>query len=135
MPFACALSEPLTVEVRDGETMTDALLRELRATTATLAHLHNMLIGDDTTPGGERLRRDVLEAITVTVAEESANSDALYQVWRRLRAGNDLVCRGTIREAVVAELGRVISFNRSPLALLAVQSTWADIRNEEVARG
>ncbi len=135
MPFVCTLSEPLTVEVRDGETMIDALLRELRATTATLAHLHNMLIGDDTTPGGERLRRQVAEAVRVTVAEEAANSDALYQVWRRLRAGNGLVCRGTIREAVVAELGRVTGFNRSPLALLAARSTWADIRNEEVACG
>lgn len=122
MTYACTLSEPLTVEVRDGETMTDALLRELRATTVTLAHLHNMLIGDDTTPGGERLRREVVKAVRVTVAEDAANSDALYQVWRRLRAGNDLVCRGTIREAVLAELGRVTSFNRAPLALLAVAS-------------
>lgn len=120
---ACTLAEPLTVEIRDGETIEAALLRELRAATATLRHLHNMLIGDDVTPAGEQLRSEVLEVVRHTSEEECANAGLLWEVWRRLRAGNvPIGFRADLRSAVRAELARVTGFIRSPLALLAARS-------------
>jgi hypothetical protein len=114
---ACDLAKPLTVEIRDGETVEAALLRELRAVTATLRSIHNNLIGDDETPAGERLRTEVLEVVTHTAEEGAADSDLLWEVWRRLRAGNEPIgLRGDLRGAVRAELDRITGFTRSPLA-------------------
>jgi len=136
MSFACDLAEPLTVEIHDGETLEAALLRELRAATATLRCIHNNLIGDDKTPSGERLRTEVLEAVRGTAEEGAADSDLLWEVWRRLRADIEPIgLRLDLRGAVRAELVRVTGFIRSPLALLAPRSEAWSNPSEEAPRG
>jgi hypothetical protein len=115
---ACTLAEPLTVEIRDGESMVDALLRELRATTATLASLHNAIIGSDTTPSGERLRREVHEAVMYELKQGTEANDVLFEVLMRLRTPSVPRYSGSLADAVRVELARVVDVRRSPIALL-----------------
>lgn len=113
------MSEPLFVEIRDGETMDAALLRELRAVTATLRQLHNRMIGDDETPGGEQLRREVLVAVEHAVAEWGEQHMLLIDVLEKIRPPSILGWNGLLVDAVRVELARIVDVRRTPIALLA----------------